>query len=388
MNVPAIRTKTQARSRASPIGKAAERTARVPAAGARRAPTGSAMKARAPTGGKSRARGGRRSRRYADPQRKARRTRNGRKPADQSAESVLTIPIQPDAAGKEPVVETDGRDYEQGYRDGLFDGGERLLEERLPPDILIPDASVETVLSAGVDALRSRGMPLLSAVQTYEMLERALAQGQPFSLVRLGDGELLTLAQNSVLPIETVVQEGDFLPYAGVNVPDLRARDELIESIRRASLIGVPLSRRPYFQPLLFSVWRAFGIRPESLRLTISTINFSLQEQGLINRLLAGRRILIIGDVALPLAQRLASRGVAITGAIQPVRGVADIERVVEEASRCVFDLALVSAGIAAVTICVRLAERTGRVAIDFGHQANVVAGILNPSQHERRMER
>jgi hypothetical protein len=293
----------------------------------------------------------------------------------------LPVPSSPETPWKETVAEPEDRGYEQGYRDGLFDGGERLLEERQPPDLLIPDTSLETVLSAGVAALRPRGLPLLRADETYAALENALAQRQPYSLVRLGDGELLTLAQGSVLPVEAVAKEGDFLPYAGVNVPDLQAREELIEAVRRASLIGVPLSRRPNFQPLLFSVWRAYGIRPESLRLTISTINQSLREQGWLNRLMAGRRVLVVGDIAQPLAERLVEQGVAVSGTVQPVRGVADIGRVVEEASRCDFDLALVSAGIAAVSICVRLAERTGKVAIDFGHQADVVAGVQNRSR-------
>jgi len=278
----------------------------------------------------------------------------------------------------EPAPQTDSErsGYERGYRDGLFDGGERLLEERLPPDRIIPDVSLEAVLGAGVEALVRHALPLASPAEVCETLERSLAERQPFSLVRLGDGELLTLAQDRVLSVETVAREGPFLSYAGVNVPDLAARDELAEAVRRASMVGVPLSRRPHFQPLLFAVWRAFGIRPDSLRLTTSTINYSLQEQGWLYRLLAGRRVLVIGNVAPPLAEQLAARGFAVAGAIHPVRGVADVRRVVEEASGCDFDLALVSAGIAAVSICVQLAERTGKVAIDFGHQANVIAGV------------
>ncbi len=49
----------------------------------------------------------------------------------------------------------------------------------------------------------------------------ALDNRQPLSLIRLGDGELLTMAQESVHDIDYVRRAGVFLPYAGVNIPDL-----------------------------------------------------------------------------------------------------------------------------------------------------------------------
>jgi hypothetical protein len=120
----------------------------------------------------------------------------------------------------------------------------------------------------------------------------------------------------------------------------------------------------------------AHGLRLDALRLTSSTINYSLQELGYLSRLLAGRRVLLIGNVAEPLVQALANQGVQIAGTVSPVRGMNDLYRVVGEAENYDFDLALVAAGIAAVPICVHLAERTGKVAINFGHQANVIAGV------------
>ncbi len=292
-----------------------------------------------------------------------RRSRRSRIAPPPSAESVL--PEEPAARG-----------YEEGYRDGVYAGGERLLEARLPPDILIPNLTLDEVVAAGVDALRPRAIPLLGTAAVYEELERMLEEKQPYALVRLGDGELLTMAQDTVLPSDEVRRQGYFLAYAGVDAPDLRARDELAASVRLASLVGVPQSRQPFFQPLLFAVWNAYGIRPETLKLTSSTVNYSLHEQGYLHRLMEGRRILVIGNVARELAQALASQGVSIAGTVSPVRGMSDLHRVVEEAASYDFDLALVSAGIAAVPICVHLVGRTGKAAIDFGHMANRIAGV------------
>nr|WP_255654987.1 GT-D fold domain-containing glycosyltransferase [Cohnella sp. REN36] len=210
----------------------------------------------------------------------------------------------------------------------------------------------------------------------YEEIERALTGRTPYSLVRLGDGELLTLSQDTVIPAQAVHREGPFLPNAGLDVPDPAARDELAAVLSRASLIGVPLSRRPHFQPLLFAVAASIGLALERLPLTSSLVNYSLYEQGYLMRLLANRRVLVIGNEAVALAQALSAAGIEVTGAVQPVDGIGDVGRIVEEGMRHAFDLALVSAGIAAVPICVHLAERTGRVALDFGHAGNAMSGV------------
>lgn len=266
--------------------------------------------------------------------------------------------------------------YEQGYRDGLTDGVEKLLVEHLPPDLIIPEITAVEAMAAGVQALRSRGVPLLNADAVFQELDAAISEKRPYAFIRLGDGELLTLAQDMVLPIDAVRQAGPFLPYAGINVPDPEARDELAAAVRVASLVGVPMSRHPHFQPLLFRVLRAHGIDFHSIRYTTSTMNYTLQEAGYLERLLRGRRILIIGNVAIQLAQLLQEQGFEIAGIVTPVRGYADVRRVVAEAAGYDFDLALVAAGIPAIPITVHLAGKTGRAALDFGHLANRMAGI------------
>ncbi|WP_211093675.1 GT-D fold domain-containing protein [Cohnella fermenti] len=266
--------------------------------------------------------------------------------------------------------------YSEGYRDGAFAGGESLLEAHLPPELVFPNVSLEEFLAAGISVLRPRGLPLLGTAAVYEELERALSERRAYSLVRLGDGELLTLAQDTVMSMDEVRREGFFLPYAGIEVPDHQGRDELASAMRTATVVGIPLSRRPLFQPLLFAIWKAYGIQPESLRLTSSTVNYSLKDDGYLHRLIAGRRLALIGDLAEPLASSLLSWGAQIAATVSPVKGIADYRRVVDEAAARDFDLALVSAGIAAVPICVHLANRTGKVCIDFGHLANAITGL------------
>lgn len=269
-----------------------------------------------------------------------------------------------------------GAEYDRGYRRGLSDGAEKLLETYLPTDRILPDVTAEEAMAAGVQALGSRAVPLLGTESVWETVEAALREKRPFSFIRLGDGELMTLAQEVVLPVAEVREACPFLPYAGVVAPDFAARDEVAQAVRAASLVGVPVSRKPHFQPLLFRVLRAHRIACADLRLTTSTMNYALHEQGFLQRLLAGRKLLLVGNVANELSHALRAQGYHVAGIVCPVRGFGDADRAVREAAACDFDLALVSAGIAAIPIVVRLAGSTGKVAIDFGHLADKIAGI------------
>ncbi len=273
------------------------------------------------------------------------------------------------------------RSYEQGYQEGLIEGGERMLEEHLPPDMIIPDITAREAVSAGVESLKKRGIPLLNSATVYDELAAALNERRSYAFIRLGDGELLTLAQEKVLSLEEVRREGDFLPYAGVTIPNLAARDELAECIKVATLIGVPMSRHPHFQPLLFATLRAHGIDYRQLRFTTSTMNYLMEEQGLLLRLFQGRKLLIIGNVALQLREALLEKGMEVVGAVTPVNGYADVPRVVAEAMQYDYDIALVAAGIAAIPITVHLAGMGGKVTFDFGHLADRMAGLAQPER-------
>lgn len=271
---------------------------------------------------------------------------------------------------------SDRSDYELGYRQGLSDGAEQLLEIHSPSDIVIPDISASEAMAAGVQALLARAIPLLGVERVYAELDGAVRERRPYSFIRLGDGELMTLAQEVVIPVSAVRASSPFLPYAGIVVPNLQARDEIARSIRSASLVGVPISRKPQFQPLLFKALRAHGIPCDGLKLTTSTMNYALHEQGYLLPLLAGRRLLVVGNVAGELAQALRLQGMNIAGVVSPVRGYSDVDRVVAEAIMYDFDIALVSAGIPAVPIVVRIVQSTGKAAIDFGHSADRIAGV------------
>lgn len=297
------------------------------------------------------------------------------------APDTLQLPPEDLKEAARPVPEIDIQAMrEEAYRAGYTEGVEETVASHLPPYTVLPEIGAGEVIAAGLQVYKEHWLPLLRPEEVYGRMVHALATGQPLSVVRLGDGELLALAHDTVLPVEEVRQKGRFLSNAGMTLPDPQARDMLAESLRTAGIIGIPHSRLPTFQGLLFPVLRHYGISYRSLTLTTSTINYALHEHGLLQQLLHGRRLLLIGDRAPELADVLrASAALNIAAVISPVRGFRDIPRVMAEAAGCEFDLAVVASGIPAVVICERIASQLGKVALDFGHLADKLASGETP---------
>lgn len=277
------------------------------------------------------------------------------------------------ALGKDAYNEGKQQGYLEGFEAGLEQGGDGIIDDLLPEYVILPEVSVREVLAAGINALQHRMMRLLDPDQVAGRIQEALQAGTPLNLVRLGDGELLALAQERVLSIDEVRRAGQFLPYAGLEPGDLEARDRLAAAVRRASIVGIPKLRKKYFQNLAFPVLAAHQIDYRQLTLTDSLMNYYLYHSGHMSRLTEGRSVLTVGNLARELAEVLRQNGVEVAGAVAPVRGVQDVDRVMAECRRFRFDLALVSAGIAAVLITDGIAHQLGKVAIDFGHLADAM---------------
>lgn len=264
--------------------------------------------------------------------------------------------------------------FEDGFRKGKYEGGEGFLAKLIPEHMILPDIPVEHVIALGFEQVRHLLQTLVDPADIFIHMERALERKEPLSVVRLGDGELLALAHDRVLSSALVRKEAPFLGYAGMDIPDHEYRDQLAEAVRQATFVGIPTSRMPNFQGLMYPTFRAYGMEVRHMRLTYSTVNYMLAQYGHLNRLLQGRRVLVIGNAAEALAHVFRSRGIAVAGVVTPVMGVRDTHRVLAEAATYDFDLALISAGIPAVLLTQRVASQFGKVALDFGHLANKIA--------------
>lgn len=264
--------------------------------------------------------------------------------------------------------------FEDGYRKGKYDGGEAVLAQLYPENMILPDIPVEHVIALGFEQVRHLLKPLVETDAIYLEIQAALQENRPLSIVRLGDGELLALAHDTVLSADLVLREGAFLEYSGIEIPAHQHRDQLAEAVRHATFVGIPTARAANYYGLLLPVLKAHGISIGQMQLTYSIVNYSLAQQGFIPRILEGRKVLLVGNIASELAHILAQHGISVAGIVTPVRGMRDIPRVLEEVAIYQYDIALVAAGIPAVILCQQIAALYGKVALDFGHLANKLA--------------
>ncbi|MEN6351587.1 MAG: hypothetical protein ABFD08_19605 [Syntrophomonas sp.] len=265
---------------------------------------------------------------------------------------------------------------------------------------------------------------LLNTYDLASIIFNALSQRQGFSFIRLGDSELLVLAQDTVFPTSTDISKwGDLLAIlccdpdlgqgdnevsrweyivkvSGNQFPDKTAQEYLIKAVLSATVLGIPSAYRPGrslehvkllkgFQTVFMNILQKLSIPFESLRLTDSAQHHMLHANGWFRRLLlphqypginqlfglpAGYqpRILLVGNLSLPFAEMLKNEGCDVTASIQPV-GMYNIEQVLSEIQKYSFDLALVSAGTAAKYICTSIARGMGKVALDTGQLLDVL---------------
>jgi len=215
--------------------------------------------------------------------------------------------------------------------------------------------------------------------QVVSRIKHALDNHQPFSMVRIGDGENIVLAQKSVWDIKTVLRE----PWAkkanrgekGVRLPNLKVRNQMIRSIKKANIVGIlpPGDNRTYApkrlkRPLTNKIFRFYKLRP---RYTCdAVVNRFLAGRKEFWDVLRGRRVLLITRHAERLKKVLQSDpySMDIAGIIvfkdnnQMSHALEQIDSMKDN-----FDVALISCGVNTVVLAPEIARLTGKVAIDFG---------------------
>jgi len=214
--------------------------------------------------------------------------------------------------------------------------------------------------------------------QVLARLKYAMDHHKSFSLVRIGDGENICLAQNSVWTMHDVLKQ----PWVkkanirgrGVNLPNISLRNKLVQAIRRANVVGIlPRNDRRIHapqnlkRPLTDKVFAHFSLKPNYL--CDACINRYVPKYHDFWDLLNGRKILLITKHARLLKRVLVRKyGVKVAGTIyfSNYRQINRVLRVVE-AKKNQFDLALISAGVSAVILAPKVAHISGKVAIDFG---------------------
>ncbi|WP_423408802.1 GT-D fold domain-containing glycosyltransferase [Heyndrickxia sp. MSNUG] len=252
--------------------------------------------------------------------------------------------------------------------ESIYKGGEGLIQEKLKANQFLP-FNIEDIIEEGMKRYSDSIIQLKTPHEVKQEIWQAMKAKRGLSVIRLGDGEILALSHDLLVPADAI-NKSVKLKYAlgGFIVPDHVKRTELTQNLLEADFVGIPKARYPTYQRLFNSLAKTLQLPLHKMNITDSRINYLMNEESTIyHDLLSKYRILLIGNRAKNGMEYLKKLGYkSIVGSV-PVPNIYEVPRVLEEVNQFDFDAAFVSAGIPANLICVALAKQ-GKVAIDFGH--------------------
>lgn len=219
----------------------------------------------------------------------------------------------------------------------------------------------------------------MSLNEVLAQIKKALDERKPFSLVRVGDGENIVLAQDTAMKLEEVLQ----LSWAvaanngekGVTLPNLKLRDELAEAINKADIVGIPywekdpiIASDKLKRPLTEAVFSMLKIKPKKVCHTFVNRVFAQKKE--FWAVLKGKRIMLVGNWADPVKDILKaapySLNIAYTSKLSHYDQIDTVlKHVIRKKDK--IDIVLISCGVNAAILAPRVAKETGKVALDFG---------------------
>ncbi len=224
---------------------------------------------------------------------------------------------------------------------------------------------------------------MLSTEDVIERIRQAMADGRPLSVVRVGDGENICLAQYKVWSIRKTLgtrwaKLSRTTNWKGVRLPNVALREQLIASIKKADIVGIPyendqeiLAKQHTLRPLTDRCFRRYKIRPKAVCHTF--VNRHMVEYESFWEMLRGKRAVVISRWAGSLKRWVGTKyndfDIDFVKLIRIDR-FEEIPKVLRKMERVDCDIVLISAGVNAVILAERLAREQGRIAIDFGKSA------------------
>ncbi|MBB6449215.1 hypothetical protein HNR44_001164 [Geomicrobium halophilum] len=268
--------------------------------------------------------------------------------------------------------------------EAMYRGGEALIQSRLKNKQYLPH-NLEEVIDEGMKVLSQDIIQLKPANQIAKDIRAVVVGKKGYALIRVGDGELLAMAHDIFISSEEIRNDPK-LNYAmnmgGFNYPDHERRQQLTENMLKADLVGIPESRFPTYQRLFNKLADFHGWPLKELNLATSLINYELNDETfLFHELLSTQKVLLVGNKSREGKSFFENLGYdSIVGTVT-VDKIRSVEQTLSEIRKHEFDIAFISAGIAANLIAVELAQE-GKIAIDFGHLMDWLSnGITNFNQ-------
>lgn len=206
-----------------------------------------------------------------------------------------------------------------------------------------------------------------SAIEVLSRIKQALLAQRSLSLIRLGNGELLAIAHSVLVPLSRIES---WLEYAGVKLPSEAVRQDLLNAVRDADIVGITTDMTHWdCAPLAQRVINHFHLNPKYY--TDAAINWQLHQFNRLYQALSNVPTILVGRKAQEAAPILGQKGVNIVALYNLEDYNALVQTEAEISQGPPFRVALVAAGIPATILCPRLAKKMNVIAIDYGHVIN-----------------
>src|SRR5690554_3109663 len=224
--------------------------------------------------------------------------------------------------------------------------------------------------------------PRSKVLENQEVLEKikfALDHRCPCSIVRIGDGENHILAQNSVWSMKELLKEG-WVTQAnkgtkGVNLPNLLLRDQMLEAIKKADVVGILkpddktiLAPKRIKRELTDKIFAHYNLRPP---VTCDALVFrALIYEPMFWKFLKGKRVLLITRNVAEVAALLRRSPYKLSiNMMLHFDHYDQMENTLKKISihKDQLDIALIACGVNAVVLAHKVAELSGKVGIDIG---------------------
>lgn len=219
----------------------------------------------------------------------------------------------------------------------------------------------------------------LSSKQLINRIIAALESKTPLSVVSVGQTEAFVMAQYTIYSEEEFMahreaynanrgEKSGFF-HRGIRFPNKAARDETVEAVRQAHIIGYNTIVEPA-RSFTEQVFQAYGIIPRAIFEANIRRVIMFSQKKRFEQLLRNRRVLLVSSLAekakIVLESRYAEMRPCTVQAIS-IYEYEEIPRVKEAIAKIDFDLCFLAAGVNAVILASFIAGELGKVAFDIG---------------------
>ncbi len=227
---------------------------------------------------------------------------------------------------------------------------------------------------------------VLTSSELMDKIVGALREKTPLSVVSIGATESFVIAQYTILseeefmnhPEAKIANQGEKSGFfhRGVRFPNGKLRDEVVEAIRNADIVGYNTLIRSNDAGLLTErAFAAYGIKPKYIFESYLRRVFMFSQKEKFEQMLMGRKILLIGSPAQQAKHALNRNlrpqlGFDIVGTIS-IDEYEDLPEAKKQIDCREFDLCLLAAGTNAVILASYISTVHGKVAFDIGSGMN-----------------